>query len=314
MTVRWGILGAGWIVTTATAAAIHEADGAVLQAAAARDLARATVTEPLAAYDSYAALLDDPDVDAVYIALANDAHLPWITAALESGRHVLCEKPLAMSRAEAAAAFALAESSGLVLVEAAWSRWHPRMRRAIELATTGALGSLHFVTGTFTFTGVPEGNYRLERGRGGGALLDVGVYPLHTLVACLPDPGLIEAVEVQHRTHSSGVDLATSATLTWGPGTRAQITASFVDPEQQVLRIAGSAGSLELTGNDAFTSWRSPSELVIDGRVESFPAVDAYRLMVEQVSAVIEGRPGWVVPGSESLAVAHLTDLLAGPA
>jgi len=310
MTVRWGVLGAGWIVRTATAAAFHDADGAVLQAIGARDRARAEALGPRIAYDSYAAVIEDPDVDAVYIALSNDAHLPWIVAALEAGKHVLCEKPLTLSHDQAVEAFALAEHRGLLLVEAAWSRWHPRMQRLSELVASAGVGTVHEYEGSFTFSGVPQGNYRLEPKRGGGALLDVGVYPLHGLVATIPDPSALAVIDVVHERHRGGVDLTTSADLQWGPGTRARITASFIQPEHQQLALAGSEGRIDLPGNDAFTSWRAPSTLVVNGHLEEFAPVDAYRIMVEQVSTVILGGTGWVVPPRDSLAVAHLLDML----
>jgi predicted dehydrogenase len=309
MTVRWGILGAGWIVTTATAQAIHEADGAVLRATAARDIARASATEPQTAYDRYEAVLDDPAVDAVYIALSNEAHLPWILASLGAGKHVLCEKPLTLTHAHAQQAFDAAERAGLLLVEAAWSRWHPRMQRAIERVRTGAVGAVTEFAGAFTFDGVPEGNYRLEPDRGGGALYDVGVYPLHSLVAMMSDPHALHVREVSAVASPTGVDLSTTAILAWNEESTASIEASFIQPERQILRIAGTEGTIELDGQ-AYTSWREPSTLRIGGRVEEFAPVDAYRLMVEQVSAAIRGEPNWVVPPAESLAVARLLDML----
>lgn len=185
--VRWGVLGAGWLVNQATAQAIHNASGAVLQATGARDLVRARATNPVRAYDAYEQVIADPEVDAVYICLANDAHLPWILSAVEAGKHVLCEKPLTLTAADAQRAFAAAQDAGVLLVEAAWTRWHPRMQRIVELATSGALGEVVGYLGTFTYPSVPDGNYRMRPEQGGGALYDVGIYPLHCLLACLPE-------------------------------------------------------------------------------------------------------------------------------
>ena len=100
MTVRWGILGAGWIVQTATAQALRDAPSAHLAAVAARDISRARNLEPDRAYSDYRALIDDESIDAVYIALANDQHAPWIHRAIDAGKHVLCEKPLTLSAAD----------------------------------------------------------------------------------------------------------------------------------------------------------------------------------------------------------------------
>lgn len=308
--VRWGVLGAGWLVHQATAQAIHHAEGATLQATAARDLARAEATQPVRAYDSYQQVLEDPAVDAVYVCLQNDAHLPWILASLEAGKHVLCEKPMTLSAGEAAAAFTAATAAGLLLVEAAWSRWHPRMRRVVELATRGDLGELESYLGTFTYPSVPEGNYRMRPEHGGGALYDIGVYPLHTLVACLPHVDGMQVLEAHVDMADSGVDLTTKATVSWGPGRRAALAASFTMPESQRLRIQGSDGELAIDDDQAFTSWRQASELRVGGNVESFPAVDAYEIMFAEVSAAIRGEAGWVLPAGDSLRVAAAVDAI----
>jgi predicted dehydrogenase len=309
--VGWGVLGAGWLVNRATASAIHQADEARLVAAGARDIRRAEAIQPDRAYDSYAAVIDDPAVEVVYIALANDAHLPWIRAALAAGKHVLCEKPLVLTAADAESVFAQAEAAGLLLVEAAWSRWHPRMRRIVELARSGSLGDLTAFLGTFTFDGVSADNFRRSRAHGGGALYDVGIYPLHALVACLPAPDALVVAHVDRRMGGEvgdDVDLTTKATLAWGPGTRAAVVGSFVMPESQRLEVRGSHGSLRVDDDQAFTTWRVPTTLKVGGHLETFPAVDAYRLMVEQVSRAVRGADGWVLPAADSIRVARLVD------
>ncbi len=177
MTVRWGFLGAGWIATRALAPAVAAADGAVLLAVAARDITRAAALGPAGrVYDDYAGLVADDEVDAVYISLTNEVHAHWSIAALQAGKHVLCEKPLAMNAREAVAMSEAANAAGRRLVEASWYRWHPRVRRAQELLAAGRIGSVRHVSAGFTFAGNLAGNYRLEPTRGGGALYDVGCY------------------------------------------------------------------------------------------------------------------------------------------
>ena len=310
MSVRWGVLGAGWLVNQATAAAIHHADGAVLYATAARDIDRARATQPQIAYDSYAAVLDDPHVDAVYICLSNEAHLPWIEASIAAGKHVLCEKPMVLTAEQAERAFALADHAGVHLVEATWSRWHPRMRRIVELATSGALGEISNYLGTFTFDSMTEGNYRLSPDHGGGALYDVGIYPLHALIACLPDVTSFDIMQVDRVMSDHGVDVTTTATLTWGGDSRASIAGSFVMPESQRLTIRGSAGEVTVTDNQAFTTWRATSMLHVGDHVEEFPAVDAYPIMFEEMSARIRGSDGWLLPSQDSIRVAQIVDAL----
>lgn len=308
--MRWGVLGAGWLVTQATAAAIHHATGARLAAVGASDPHRAQSLGAERVYDSYAAVVDDPSIDAIYICLHNDVHLHWIEASIAHGKHVLCEKPLVLTRSQAATAFASARSAGVVLAEATWTRWHPRMRRIVELVTSGAVGEISAFLGTFTFEGVPEGNYRLQARHGGGALYDVGIYPLHALVACLPQVDAMMVDEVSHVMGGSDVDLTTRATLTWGGAATARIAASFALPASQRLSITGTKGRIRITDDHAWTSWRTPSHLQINDHIEDFPAVDAYQLMFEQVSAVIRGEPGWVLPARDSLRVAGVVDEL----
>ncbi len=308
--VGWGVLGAGWLVMRATGEALHSAIGARVVAAGARDLERARSVGAVSSYDSYRAVIEDSDVEAVYICLANDAHLPMIRMCIEAGKHVLCEKPMVLSAVDAESVFAQAEQAGVMLVEATWSRWHPRMRRIVELVTDGAIGDIHSFLGTFTGVGPAPDNYRYSPDMGGGALYDVGVYPLHALLACLPDVEEFHTLELEQVRSDSGIDLTTKAAFSWGVDTRATIIASFEMPESQRLVIRGTDGEIRVEDEQAFTSWRTPSELWIDGRIESFPAADAYQLMFEEVSACIRGESGWVLPARDSIRVARAVDAL----
>ncbi len=310
--VRWGFLGAGWIATRALAPAVHCAEGATLVAVASRDRERAARLGPSGrAYDRYEQLLADPEVDAVYVALHNDAHLPWTLAALQAGKHVLCEKPLGLSAGEVQAMVSVAEQTGRLLVEATWSRWHPRTRRAEALVSTGALGVVQTVDAGFTFSTVPDGNYRLHPRHGGGALYDVGPYALGAPLWVVPgaEP-MVESVTVA--TTSTGVDATTTAALRLGEA-RATVQTSIVTAPAQWLRVTGTAGTLTLTG-PAFTSWLEPSALVltdVDGTPSrlDFAPVDPYQLMVEHVSRAVRGDPSaWVLPAAESLRVARAMD------
>lgn len=307
--VRWGFLGAGWLATQATGAAVHAASGARLEAVAARDPERAAALEPERVLESYRAVVDDPDVDAVYINLANDAHLPWILESVSAGKHVLCEKPLTLSAAESREAYAAAHAAGVLLVEAVWTRWHPRIRRLIELARRGDLGDLTAYLGTFTFPLEPSDNYRFSAAAGGGALYDVGIYPLHVLLACLPEGTVLDVAAAACDRGGLDVDLTTRATVAWGTG-RGSVVASFDMPDSQRLVLDGTEGRVRIDDDEAFTSWRRPSRLIIGDRVEDFPAVDAYQVMFEQVSARIRGEDVWVVPPSASIRVAEVVDAI----
>ena len=305
--VRWGFLGAGMIASNALAPAVHAADGAVLHAAAARDPVRAAALGPTTVHDDYAALLADDEVEAVYVALANDQHLPWTLAALAAGKHVLCEKPLGLTAAEVDQMAAAA--GDLLVVEASWYRWHPRVRLAQQRLRE--VGAVQHVAAGFTFAGQLEGNYRLETGRGGGALYDVGCYAVS---ACLwaVDQGLPQDVVARAELGPTGVDLDTRAVLRWASGVEAEVHAGIRTGAGQWLVVTGDRGELEL--RDApYTSWKDDdTELWLsDGTATErvpVPAVDAYRVMVEEVSSVLRGGPGWALPLEESRQTAAVLD------
>jgi xylose dehydrogenase (NAD/NADP) len=305
--VRWGFLGAGTIATV-LAQAVQAADGAVLQAVGARDAGRARALGPVDAYGSYEQVVASPDVDTVYVALSNEAHLPWTLAALRAGKAVLCEKPLALTSAEVDAMTAVAAETGGLLVEASWYRWHPRVRLAQRMLPD--IAPVRHVAAGFAFAGRLEGNYRLEVARGGGALYDVGCYAVS---ACLwaVGRGLPDEVVARSELAPSGVDLDTRAILSWD-GAEAEVHAGIGVDAGQWLVVRGDRGEIEL--RDApYTSWRDdPTELWFsDGTGTErlpVPPADPYVLMVEEVSSVVRGGAGWVLPLAESRDTAAVLD------
>jgi xylose dehydrogenase (NAD/NADP) len=320
--VRWGFLGAGMIATNALAPAVHAADGAVLQAAAARDPARAAALGPVTAYGDYAALLADEAVEAVYLSLSNEAHLPWTLAALRAGKHVLCEKPLGLTAAEVDQMAEAARAAGRRVVEASWYRWHPRVRLAQQRLPE--IGRVAHVAAGFTFAGDLEGNYRWEVARGGGALYDVGCYAVS---ACLWAVGRGLPYEVVARSTyaSSGVDLDTEAVLSW-EGVDAQVRAGMggdrTPAAGQWLVVTGERGEVELRSapftswkDDATELWVTPTRPLGTGTERvPVPATDAYRVMVEEMSSVLRGGPGWVLPLAESRDTAAVLDAVRASA
>lgn len=307
--VRWGFLGAGNIARTALGPAVHAADGAVLQAAGARDRDRAAALGPRSAYGSYREVLADPAVDAVYIGLHNCAHLLWTLAALRAGKAVLCEKPLGLTAAEVDEMAAVSAQTGLPVVEASWYRWHPRIQLAAQ-ALPGIAPVTHVAAG-FTFAGSLEGNYRLDPNLGGGALYDVGCYAIS---ACLwaVGQGLPEQVVARLELGPSGVDLDARVSLRWSSGATADARAGIAVDAGQWLVIRGDRGVVEVP-DAPFTSWRDDAtELAVtDGTgAHRFPvrAADAYQLMVEEVSSVLRGGPGWLLPVQESRLTAAVLD------
>ena len=182
--LRWGVLGAARIARDAVCPAIHLAEGAELVALATRNPARAApflARYPgLAVHADYAALLAEPGIDAVYIPLPNHMHVPWTLRALEAGKHVLCEKPIALEAGEIDGLIAARDASGRMAAEAFMVLHHPQWLRARDLIAEGAIGRLRHVSGSFCYTGLPADDIRTRAEFGGGGLRDIGVYPAIT--------------------------------------------------------------------------------------------------------------------------------------
>lgn len=309
--VRFGFLGAGFVAGRALAPAVHRSPQAELHAAASRDLGRASSLGPARAVDDYAQVLADDQVEVVYISLANDQHLPWVEMSLKSGKHVLCEKPLCLTAADAKRAFEAARRHNRLLVEAAWNCWHPRTQRAAALIAEGAVGRVVHVDARFCFGGVRSDNFRLVPELGGGALLDVGGYLVGAARWALGG-GPLSVVDAESHRGPTGVDLSTRARLSQDGGL-AEVVASIDGVAEQALAVVGDTGRLVVRA-DPFTSWHVPSHLDLergDRRLtESFEPLDAYQLMVEAVARRVRGEPAWVVEPAESIAVAEVLDAI----
>jgi len=242
-------------------------------------------------FGPYERVLADPAVEAVYLPLPNSLHGEWTRRAAEAGKHVLCEKPLARSAAEAREMAAACEAAGVVLMEAYMSPFHPRARALSDLVAGGALGELRFGRTTFTFPHRDPSDHRWRPEMGGGALLDVGIYCLAPLVAAAGRvPVEIAAVHVLAGT---GVDASFSGWLDFGLGFTASFSASFEAPERQHLELVGTSATALV--DDGFASGSAGHRgrlLHADGRTEELPGPDddPYRLMVEHFEAVVRGR------------------------
>jgi xylose dehydrogenase (NAD/NADP) len=280
------VLGAAWIAGAAVLPALAASSNGRLVAIASRDGERARkMAAPypdLRVLDSYEALLADPTVDAVYIPLVNSVHKQWTLRALEAGKHVLCEKPLAMNAPEAEAMAAAAESSGRLLMEAFMYRFHPRVAALVE-----SLRDPLYVQASFGFGLQDASNYRLQGELGGGALLDVGCYVVSVARWILGEPSHVLA----RSRVSGGVDMTTSALLQFDGGQTAAVWASFESPEEQELTVVTREGVNRL--ERPFTSR--------DG-------ADPYQVMVESFArSVMNGLPA-AIPLSESIANMQVLD------
>ena len=311
MAVNWGFLGAGFVASRGLAPAVHASRGANLYAVASRDEKRSATLEPKRVHATYADLLADERVDAVYISLSNSQHLEWVTKSLEAGKHVLCEKPLGLNASETESMFACASRNNQHLVEAVWGRWHPRFSRMIQVVANGTLGNIEHIETAFTFTSEMTDNYRLNPLMGGGALLDVGCYQAHAWVALTNGATDLQISDLSRTVGPTGIDLTTDVSVRINKSITAHAVSSFALPSQQQFIVQGSQGKMQTTAGESFTTWNEACSLQINEVVEEFAVANAFVEMVENVSNVISGEEGWIVPSADSIRVAHILDNIA---
>ena len=289
---------------------MHAAENTVIQEVASRDPERSKALNPITVHETYDALLNDPLVDAVYISLPNHLHCEWTVKALKAGKHVLCEKPFAMNVAEVELMIQTAKDCDRLLVEAVWSRWHPRMIRMVELVNSGSIGEVNSIDASFTFPASIEGNYRQTPEMGGGALFDIGVYPLHAIAAIVGDNAQIAIKKCEVNAGPTGIDLTTTWQMRINDSITATGLASFEMPEKQSLVVSGEKKTITFVGDQAFTSWHSPSTLQIGDLHEEFESVNPYMLMIENFGRKIQGQDSWALPLETSLWVQKAVDQL----
>ncbi len=295
-TIRWGVLSTARHARGTVIPAIQAAQDAEVVAVASRDGERARAFADAlgipTAYGSYEELLADPQVDAIYIPLPNHLHAPWSIRAAEAGKHVLCEKPIALNAAEAEEMAAAFERAGRVLAEAFQWRHHPQGLRVRELVQEGAIGDVKLIDAGFSFTLEDTGDVRWDPEMGGGALYDLGCYPI-SLVRFIAGAEPV-AVTAQIRWHSSGVDEAVVATLEFPGGVLSHINCSFAMPLRRYFEVVGTGGSLYV--NRGYNpKGDTPDEIVRYGadRVEqeriALPQQNSYVLMVEDFGRAVRG-------------------------
>lgn len=295
MTVlRWGLLGTARINRALTPPLKNSARNQ-LTAVASRDQARAEAYarewQIPRAHGSYEALLADPEVDVIYLSLPNSLHTPWAVQALRAGKHVLCEKPMALSLAEMDTLQSAARQSGRILAEAFMYRHHPQTLRVRELVADGAIGELRLIQGSFSFSLAQAGDVRLNAGLGGGSIWDVGCYPVsYARWVAGQEPVEVFGQQVAGR---GGVDEVFLGQLRFPGQVRAQFDSGFCVPFRARMEIVGSSGVIELanpfkpTPDQTFSLRRGDSVETI-----TLPPAGLYEGEVEDLAdAVLLGRP-----------------------
>ncbi|MBB5954054.1 putative dehydrogenase [Saccharothrix tamanrassetensis] len=278
--LRWGVLGSTAHISTRVAPAIHRTPGNTVTAVAARPgrtEASGRFAEPFGArvHDGFESLLADDEVDAVYIALPNSLHVPWTLRALAAGKHVLCEKPMALSEADCVRIEQA--SAGLTVAEAYMYRFHPQQRRVVELLASGEIGDLRVVRAAFAGRTDSVDDIRYDPALGGGATWDVGCYAFDTaLWAFGRAPEKVRAWF--HHENGAMVDTSAVATLDFGDGRAALIDYSFDYGPRSRYELQGTRGSIEVRN-----AWATENDecliTVVTGdgsREEVLPAADPY--------------------------------------
>ncbi|MTA66062.1 MAG: hypothetical protein F2517_05895 [Actinobacteria bacterium] len=242
------------------------------------------------------------------MSLANHQHLEWVTRSLEAGKHVLCEKPLGLNAIEVQKMIECAQRCNQLLVEAVWTRWHPRFKRIAEVVASGEIGELSNIESQFTFKSEMTENYRLDPALGGGALLDIGCYQINAWVALTNGAKDLKINTVERKLGPTKIDLTTDVKATINNQIEAHFISSFDFDAPQKLKIDGRSGSIATESGESFSTWREPSSLRVNDRIEQFYSVDAFVEMIQQVSEQVANNSGWVMPLTDSLRVAQILD------
>ncbi len=288
--VQFGILGVGRIAVKAYVTAINDAPNAELAAAASRDIERAQSISPKRAYGSYEALLDDPEVEAVYIATHNGLHLPLTLAALRRGKHVLCEKPLANDAAQCAEMIEVASKADRLLIEAFMYRYHPSIKEANRLIDDGAIGELRTVEGAFSYYMESTTDVRLNPEWGGGGLLDIGAYCVN---ACRyffdAMPHAVTGMGDFHPEYK--VDMALHGILDFGSGRFGVISSGFDAGYRNRILACGTGGTIELPQGVGIDN--VPVKLILKTKDETreiaYEPFPMYQAMVEDFANAVRG-------------------------
>ncbi|MGA9070621.1 MAG: Gfo/Idh/MocA family oxidoreductase [Terracidiphilus sp.] len=300
--LRWGILSTAKIGLEHVIPAMQRGQLTTVNAIASRDLSKAQQAASKLgipnAYGSYEELLADPEIDAIYNPLPNHLHIPWTAKAAEAGKHVLCEKPLSLTAAEAEALLEVRDRTGVQIAEAFMVNSHPQWQRVRALLEAGRIGELRAISGVYSYFNNDPANVRSKVEWGGGGLMDIGCYLIHlSRYAFRQEPrrvvGLIE------RDPQLGIDRLASALLDFPGGQTAMTCGTQLLPHQQI-QILGTRGCITLEIPINALPDR-PARLTLDSSgdlrgagitTETIPACDQYTLQGDDFArAVFEGSP-----------------------
>lgn len=285
--VRFGILSTAKIARNALIPAMKRAENVEVVAVAsesgkAKDFA--AELEIPKHYDSYIDLLNDPEIDAVYIPLPNQLHKKWAIEAAKHGKHVLCEKPAALTTQDVEEMAEAFKANNVIFMEAFMYQFHPQHNRVKEIIAAGEIGDVKLIRSTFSFSlDLESGNIRLQKDIGGGVLYDVGCYCIHaSRLITGEEPVEVKAAANIHPTHD--VDTTVAGTLTFGNGVIANFDCSFEQPQKDSYEVVGTTGTILVKYAFRPDNHEGDGLLVINtknGQREEAVQGDQYKLQVE---------------------------------
>ncbi|MEM7116483.1 MAG: Gfo/Idh/MocA family oxidoreductase [Chloroflexota bacterium] len=317
--IRWGILGPGSI-SHKFAQGLLDADGAVMAAVGSRSRDRAqTFADKFGfarVHDSYDALVNDPEVDAIYIGTPHNFHKEHTLLCLEHGKHVICEKPFAINAAEAEVMVAKVRETGLVLMEAMWSRFLPTLVKTRALLAAGAIGDVRMITADFGFRAgsVNPASRLFNPAMGGGALLDVGIYPLSLAYMVAASAGMGDPSRIESMAHlgETGVDEQSAFILGYDGGALALLSTAIRTNTPHEAYILGTNGSIKIE-----SPWWVSSHVTLKagGKEETFDLPfkgNGYTHEAEEVMDLIRKgeTESAVISLDESLAIVRAMDTI----
>jgi predicted dehydrogenase len=318
--VGWGVLGVANIARRAVIPAIQRSRSSRVVAIASRDASKARSAAAALGipqwYGSYEALLADPAVEAVYIPLPNHLHVPWSMRAADAGKHVLCEKPIALTAAEARQLLGARDRNQVQIAEAFMVRVHPQWLKTKQLVGSGRIAALHLVTGHFSYRLHAPDNIRNRADFGGGVLYDIGCYPImlsRWLFGAEPETVFADI----HRDPASGVDDLTSGVLRFRTG-QACFTCAGTLAAHQRMQLFGTGGRIEVEIPFNAPIDRPCRLVVDDGRdpygagaeVIEIPLVDQYALQADRFAQAIRGHGTVAMSLEDSIANMAVIDAL----
>ncbi len=293
MPVRWGVLSAANIAVKRVAPAIQASSNGRLVAVGSRNPERARELFAFAPnvliYGDYNSVINDPEIEALYIPLPNSLHAEWTIKALKAGKHVLCEKPLAITAEEGLKVVQTASDTGMLLMEAFMYRFHPQTVWALEQVAAGRIGQVKLIRSSFSFNaGSRPHDIRLQAALAGGSLMDVGCYPINFCRAVYGRAPTAVGARV-YTPEDGEVERYASAVLDFDDGCFGLVDSSLELPTRQVSEIIGEAGTITIPVPFTPGHIETAVILALEGQTihQRFALVDQYRLEVEHFATSI---------------------------